>query len=326
MEKAIEIATENEFVWPESTVPGITMDNNYIAELASSYAARFLTLGARTKAQNEDLSWTDKYSWTDVLTFTNNGITVDFAPIGNDLPWNGGSWWDLNIKYLRQPGWGRVDMRIINMLDPDQPVRYPTNDNGLPTDETPPNGGLASSDDSRLETDFQYNASNDFRPERGGWHFSHYRHSRYDDEMGESIGPLYELRVWDNELMKAEAMARANSDFSGAADILNNANGPRKERGGLDDVAAAEEDVLNAIYYERLIELFHNGYLIAFCETRRHDDLQYGTPLHFPVPGKELMALQIDLYTYGGVENADGENTSTGGDWIKDEYHFDPSW
>ncbi len=336
LEKAIEIADANEFAWSESTVPGVSLSNTYISQLASSYAARFLALGARTKAQNDDMSWTDKYSWADVLSFTNNGITADFAPTGNGLPWNGGSWYDLNIKYLRQPGWGRVDMRIINMLDSEQPVRYPTDDAGLPTDQLPPNAGEAvNAVDGRIDTDFEYLASNDFNGARGAWHFSHYRHSRYDDPpttssegygMGESIGPLFELRVYDNELMKAEAMVRANSDYAGAAGILNDAGNPRKDRGGLDDVAAAEEDVLNAIYYERLIELFHNGYLIGFCETRRHDDLQYGTPLHFPVPGKELMALLMDLYTYGGVNDADGVNTSTGGDWIKDEYHFDPSW
>ena len=115
LDKAIEIADANSFELPTGTINGMTVNNEYIKQLASSYAARFLTLGSRTKAQNEDLSWTDKYSWSDVLAYANNGITVDFAPEGNGLPWNGGSWYDLNIKYLRQPGWGRVDMRIINL-------------------------------------------------------------------------------------------------------------------------------------------------------------------------------------------------------------------
>jgi starch-binding outer membrane protein, SusD/RagB family len=92
-----------------------------MAQLANSYAARFLALGARNMAQNADMNWTDKYSWTDVLNFANNGLTTDFAPIGQGLPWDGGSWWDLNIKYLRQPGWGRVDCRVVNLLDPAYP-------------------------------------------------------------------------------------------------------------------------------------------------------------------------------------------------------------
>lgn len=330
LDKAIEIAGANQFEWPAGTVAGMTINNTYVRQLASSYAARFLALGARTKAQNDNMSWTNKYGWSDVLAYTNNGITVDFAPVGNGLPWDGGSWWDLNIKYLRQGGWARVDMRIINMMDPAQPVRYPTDGSGLATLGTPPNGGRASSPDKRLGVDFQFLPSNDFRPERGGWHFSHYRHSRYDLpattsteglHMGESIGPLRELRVYDNLLMRAEAMARTGN-VGGAAAILNDPSLPRKARGDLGDVAANEADVLNAIFYERFIELFHNGYFISFCDTRRRDELQYGTPLHWPVPGAELMALGLDVYTFGGWANADGVNTSNKGQWIWPYYHF----
>ena len=334
LDKAIEIAGANSFDLPTGTLNGMAVDNNYIAELASSYAARFLALASRTKAQNENLSWTSNYDWSDVLNYANNGVSVDFAPVGNGLPWDGGSWYDLNIKYLRQSGWGRVDMRVINMIDPNQPVRYPTDAEGLATLGTPPNDGLATTIDKRFTQDFEYLPANDFRPERGGWHFSHYRHSRYDlpattstegFNMGESIGPIRELRVWENELMKAEAMVRTG-DMAGAAAILNSAAGPRKARGEMPDVAAVEQDLLDAIFYERFTELMHNGYLISYCDSRRNDDLQYGTPLHFPVPGKELLALGLELYTFGGIDNADGVHTSNGGDWIKDEYHFTPSW
>jgi len=336
LQKAIALCQANEFVWSSGAVNGMTMSNTYMAQLANSYAARFLTLGARTKAQNDNLSWTSKYTWTDVINFTNAGINTDFAPIGQGLPWDGGNWYDLNIKYLRQPGWGRVDCRVINLLDPAYPVRYPTNSMGLA--EAPPQvhaslrPGEAQSIDARFPLDFEYLPSNDFRPERGGWHFSHYRHSRYDfpattsDEglfMGESRGPLRELRVYDNELMKAEAMARTGN-VAGAAAILNDPANPRKARGNMPDVAANLDAVLNAIFYERYIELFHNGYMISFCDMRRTDMLQQGTPLHYPIPGKELLALGMEIYTFGGYNNADGINTSSGGDWIKPYYHWNP--
>lgn len=332
LDKVIDITESTSFEFPSTTVNGMTFNSNYVASLANSYAARFLTLGARTKTQNSDLSWTN-YGWLDVLNYANNGIKVDFAPVGNGLPWDGGSWFDLNIKYLRQDGWGRVDMRIINMIDPNQPVRYPTEANGYAT-STPPNGGLASTNDKRFKTDFEYLRANDFRPERGGWHFSHYRHSRYDMPpttssegltMGESTGPLRELRVWENELMKAEAMVRTGN-HTGAAIILNDPAGPRKKRGELPSVGTNADAILKAIFYERFTELMNNGFLVSFCDTRRNDDLQYGTPLHFPVPGKELLTLGRQLYSFGGVENADGINTSNGGDWIKPYYHFTPSW
>jgi hypothetical protein len=43
--------------------------------------------------------------------------------------------------------------------------------------------------------------------------------------------------------------------------------------------------------------------------------MQTGSLLHFPIPEVELPVLGIDYYTFGGVENADGINTSNGG-WL----------
>lgn len=338
LKEAAALAAGNNFSWGASAIRGMTVNNTLIEQLSNSYAARFLVMGSRNAAQ-ADISWSAQYSWQDVLNFTNNGLTVDFAPDGDGLPWLGGTWWDLGIKYLRQPGWGRVDSRVINLMDADYFVRYPTDAQGLALGTDDPNFpdphpdnpvGMAISDDARLLTDFEYLASNNFNPGRGGWHYSHYRHSRYDfpastnEEgffMGESLGPLFEFRVYDNELLKAEALARTG-DVAGAAAILNHPDHPRKARGGLADVAADLDAVMDAIFYERQIELFHNGYLGPFTDMRRRDLLQRGTPLHYPVPGRELETLQIPIYTFGGVSNADGVNTSDGGDWIVPYYHF----
>jgi len=52
---------------------------------------------------------------------------------------------------------------------------------------------------------------------------------------------------------------------------------------------------------------------ISFFDMRRRDMLQRGTLLHFPIPANELLNAEMDLYTFGGVENADGINTSNAG-------------
>jgi starch-binding outer membrane protein, SusD/RagB family len=121
--------------------------------------------------------------------------------------------------------------------------------------------------------------------------------------------------------MLAEAYLRTNM-LTEAAEIINNTNNPRKIRGGLADIATSKDEILEAIFYERDIELFLNGYLIHFCDMRRRDMLQHGTQLHFPIPANELIRLNMNVYTFGGIENADGINTSNGGDWIKPYYHF----
>ncbi len=342
LEKAIEIAgSAAPFSWPSATMPGLTLNNEYIVQLANSYAARILAHGSRTKAQNDnDISWSS-YGWSDVLSFAQNGLTADFAPVGDGLPWEGGTWWDLNIKYLRNPGWGRIHPRVINLMDPAHWLRYPTNNLGLPLPVDDPNfnnphgpdeqPGIAYSDDARLLVDFQYLPSNNFPADRGGWFYSHYRQSRYDfpastsDEgyhMGESLGPLREFRAYDVHLLVAEAMARTGN-VGGALDILNDPANERKARGELDDVETTNlEEVLDIIFYERDVELANNGWMIHFGDMRRRDMLQQGTPLHYPVPGAELEALELPIYTFGGYNNADGVNTSDGGDWIKPYYHF----
>ncbi len=314
------------FSLSDSTVNGVSMTNQYLAGLANSYMARFLAISPRNSTQNEQVDWAE------VFSYAQNGITQDFAPLGDGLSWEGGKWWDLNIKYLRQPGWGRVDNRIVNLLDPDYPNRYPIDMNGFatvgapnPHDTNPP--GQAMSLDSRLYTDFQFLSSNDFRPERGGFHFSHYRFSRFDFPQstnpeygffqGESQGPLFELRSYELKLLMAEAYARFDV-LESAIEILNDPTLPRKARGNLPDISidATQAEVLEAIFYERDIELFLQGYLLHFSDMRRRDMLQYGTPLHFPVPFQILNKLNSPVYTHGGVENADGINTSNGGDWI----------
>ena len=72
------------------------------------------------------------------------------------------------------------------------------------------------------------------------------------------------------------------------------------------------------MFYERDIELIMTGFGIAFFDMRRRDMLQTGTMLHFPIPAKELMLLGETVYTFGGVANADGINTSDGG-WFPEK-------
>ncbi len=331
LQAAIEIAKNNDFSWGDNALNGLTVDNDFIVKMANSYIAKYLVTGSRNAEQNETLNWID-YDWNDVLTFANNGIDIqEVAPIGEGF---GSDWIEYSGYYLRVVGWARIDTRIIALMDDDYFVRYPTQTNGHPVPTDDPDFpdphddtriGEAKSDDARLESDFQYMGSHDFREARGGWHFTNYRHKRYDATMQQMQGPLYELRLYENELMKAEAMVRTGN-LAGAAAILNDPANERKARGGLDDVAEDEKELLRAIFYERDIELTNCGYMLHMADMRRRDKMQYGAILHWPVPGSELETLVLDIYTYGGVDNADGVNTSAGGAWIYDHYHFDPSW
>jgi starch-binding outer membrane protein, SusD/RagB family len=311
LKKAITIATNAaDFTLAETTINGVTVNNSLIIELSHSYIARFLALTPRTAAQSDDVDWNE------VLTHANAGITEDFGPTGDGSPYEGATWWDENFIYLVQPGWARIDNRLINLMDPAYPARY-WSDGVAQVVHGGLTAGQAQSLDNRLTTDFEFLPSVDFNPSRGYYHYSHYRFSRFDASMYVGLGTLYEFRAYENKLLAAEASARLN-DLPAAIAILNDPLLPRIARGGLSNIpgTASQEDVLKAIFYEREIELLSQGFMIGNYDMRRRDMLQSGSLLNYPVPGKELETLGLPVYTYGGVANADGINTSNGG-WFE---------
>jgi hypothetical protein len=304
LDQAIAICEDNQFITPDYFIAGRAYTSAELGALANSYAARILAYSSRNKTHNESINWSK------VLAYTQKGIEIDMAPnMGGDL-----EWYCLYTVYQIYPGYGRIDHRIINLMDNDYPSRWP-NDN---VSWTTPNGqdpGEASSDDARLASDFQYLTDQVFRPERGYYHYSHYRYSRYDwfiAEVWDGRGPKSSFYVMENELLKAEALIRANSNVAGAIAILNSASGTRIARAGLPPIngGATATEVLEAIFYERDIELIDSGMGIGYFDMRRRDMLQRGTILHFPVPASELEILQIPNYTVTGAP--DGENISNG--------------
>ena len=302
LDQAITLCAENTFTVPENWMAGDIYTSDELGALANSYAARILAYSSRNKAHNEAIDWSK------VLSYAQNGIEKPLSPLlGSNY-----DWYDMYMVYQIYPGWGRVDHRIINIMDNDYPSRWP-NDNvswntpdGLDPEE-------ATSDDARLGTDFGYLADQGFKPERGFYHFSHYRLSRYDDVIaqvwyGNKNKPSF--LVWEIKMLEAEALVRTGN-VAGAVAILNDPDGARKTRGGLADVTATDAaTVLLRIFDEKDVELITTGVGIGFFDMRRRDRLQSGTILHFPVPATELEIVQVPVYTIGGTP--DGENVSMG--------------
>src|SRR5690606_38705256 len=280
LDLAIEAANEGDFTVSNNIVYGKTLSNTEWSQFLNTYAARVLVMSARNADQRANLDWNR------VLEYTQNGLTYDFA-VGQD-GWD--QWWPDHIIYSIYPGWGRVDMRIINMMDPSTTAHWPDNVNTFPA---------SSSEDDRLATDFEYLASQAFAPDRGYYHFSTYRHSRYHDILTSGyVTDLYEMLKAENDLYMAEAHLYLGN-LTEAAAIIN--SGTRVTRGGLAPVAADAEAIADAIHYERMIELMNTGMGLGFFEMRGTDNLQAGTPLHFPVPGSALNAAGLPNYTFGGA-------------------------
>jgi len=291
LEKCIKISDENEFLIDDNWISGMEYTNAELSQLAHSIIARLMVYKARNKTQN------DQTDWAKVLEHANNGIQKSLAPYIDNTTWVNGFFY----YTVARDNWARIDARIINLMDNSYPYHI----------ESTINPGEATSNDARLLKDFHYNPICGFHADRGYYYLSYYEYTRYPYTF-DNADNVVEFSVAENELIKAEAMFRTG-DKAGAISVIN--AGTRTTRGELAPLSSSisDEDLLKAIFYERDIELICTGFGIAYYDMRRRDMLQYGTMLHFPLPAKDLSVMGIPEYTFGGVENADGINTSNGG-------------
>ena len=293
LDLAIAIAENNSFEITSTFISGQTLTSAQWAQFLNTFAARLMVNMPRNAAQRAAVDWAK------VLAYTNKGLSYDLN-IASD-GWT--TWATEWVYYQIYPGWGRTDMRVINMLDPNTPDYFEETSGVYPE---------SSSNDSRLASDFEYLTSQDFIASRGVYHYSNYRHSRYDAQAHGSnwVGSTPEMLKAENDLYKAEAQLRTN-DLAGAATTIN--AGSRSLRGNLPVISATASEIEDAIHYERIIELMNSGMGLQFFEMRGKDLLQAGTPLHFPVPGEVLQSGNLEIYTFGGTTGVAGEDYSTGG-------------
>jgi hypothetical protein len=125
------------------------------------------------------------------------------------------------------------------------------------------------------------------------------------------------MYAYANQLYLAEAEARLNN-LAEALAILNDPTNPRKAVGEMPDlVGLTQQEILDVIFAERDIELGRTEYALPWFDMRRKNALQIGSLLHLPVPADELSTQGFEIYTFGGVAKADGENTADGSNsWL----------
>lgn len=297
LDKAAELAN-TPFSIPASWFgTASAVSNTELKKMINTAAARILAYTPRNKAELASVDWNK------VKTYADAGITADWNIISDD-----NIWWDGSGYYLTVTGWAKTDMYVVNLMDPTQPQHWEDRaDFPHPPASTNPI-------DKRLETDFQYTPSNNFRPDRGYFNFSNYRFSRYDAHYVTWLGPKPHVMKAENDLLRAEARTYlGGGGLTEAADIIN--AGTRVTRGEMTPVAANQEDLVKAIHHERHVELYTTGMGVQFYEMRKLDLLQKGTILHFPLPARilETMNETPPFYTFGTVAKADGTGTSNGG-------------
>lgn len=329
LEEAAELARNMTVPFPSNYFNGLSdLDGQKVAQLASTIAARTLMLGARSPEENA------RTDWNRVLSFAQQGLSGwDFAPEGDD-----DQWWDLIKSYMQRPGWAQADLELVGM----DPNLVPALREWLATplaERTPaPFVQLlqtTSPADARIPgldgvtSYLVYERSSPFRADRGTYHFSRWRYIK--EGHLDFVGPMRYATETENDLMIAEALIRTGGNKAQAAALINKT---RVNKGGLPALTGSESDkeLLEALMYERRIEIGWTAAGIGFCDRRRFDHpgpahydnnpskpgiFQHkpGTLRHWPVPGAELEVLQKAIYTFGG---AAGEMKKAP-DWNKDQ-------
>lgn len=308
LEEAAQIAQGKSWVI-DGVINGTPVSAELLGQLAHTYAARLLVYSARTP---EDRAAVD---WNQVLFHLDRGITEDHT-----VTLQSGSLTSSYLFRYSNTGTfsGRGDHKLIgpadvsgtyaawlarDWSDGEKTKFLITTPDRRITGETPESDGKY----------YRYQASDIFRAERGLYHFSSYQFWRWGLQGGynnrvHSLIPMSEM-----DLLRAEALY-FQGDRAAAADLANRtrtANGelpPLTAEGvpasadcvpRMDGVNCAS--LLEAIYYERMIEGVGTDALRAYIDSRGIGRLSPGTFVHFPIPARELETLGLPVYTWGGV-------------------------
>lgn len=258
---------------------GLILDKTQFLQAANSFIAKFTAQLARTSAENSTADWAK------VLTTSNKGMTFNLAPIGD----GGTSWWHANYLFSN-PGWLRVDQKIINMVDPSQPYPFPAEGNySIPATMPDQRFGVGK--------DFIPQASVPFRSDRGIYFYSYYSFARDAAYASDLTLPMISFSQVENDLLKAEALIRTNGDKNMAATLINKT---RVTRGGLPAATGADADLIDKLFYERYLNAYE-GPGSPFFDRRRTDDLGKKQFTQFPIPALELQTIGAEEYTTGGI-------------------------
>jgi hypothetical protein len=331
LDEAIErIDASEPFTIPATWISGAENGPSYssaeLRKVVNTVAARFLVYNARTPEERTAVDWQRVLDYTaqgmdnfvfgptwasGVLTSTfhdrlqgNTRMRADYRLVGPaDVS---GTYQDWLSKTI-------AERDRFDIVTPDRRITGPT----------PKSNGAYFR--YRQPTD-----NNGFDPSRGLAYFSNYQWYRYSGRA--TSGQHAVLSADENMLLRAEALLRTGN-LAGAADLINITRTRTRRIGstnydGLpavtaDGVPQADDCVprtptgacgslMDALRYERQIELAGADPVRAWFDYRGFGQLLDGTPIHMPIPARYLVSLNIPFYTFGGV-GGQGAATCTAG-------------
>jgi len=342
LDEAIAIAQANPNVvtyppFPESNLwfgSQSAVTNAQFIQWANTLAARLLVLSARTPQERAAVDWPR------VLQYTANGVQAPANNFQRVLSSTGGRASNLLLQMRNTSTTTtnlRWDYRVIGPAD--QSGAYQSWINGPVANRNrfnivTPDRRITGNTPTSNGTYAIYLANNNgFDESRGLYKFSAYQWKRHslttsgsaaDGTTNNNLGAIALISADENALLRAEALLRTGNPAGAAVEI--NKTRTRVHMGqSLPPVTAAGVplvggvcvprrdngqcgNLLDAIRYERMIELAAMDHVRGYADARGWGILVTGTPYHYPVPGNELETFGLPGYTYGG---AGGPSTAT---------------
>jgi hypothetical protein len=319
LDAAIITCKSESFRLPNGFISGYDasnpLDNEKLAQFANTMAARFLMNRARNPEENL------KTDWSKVLGYARNGIKGwDFAPAaqGADEP---GLWVDAYKRETHRPDRIRTSNEIVGLADTTGRLTawlaLAPNDRRPLLTQTRDRRVTGAGDATAPGLYFAYNPNTHGSLGRGWYRQSRYYPTRYASHTGFS-GPSYFCTADENNLIIAEALLRTGGSKTEATVIINIT---RVTNGQLPALTGTEstEVLLNAVMYERLLELGYNAAGLTYGDKRRWEfkgpnirmngsgvyQHYTGTPRSLPIPARELQTLGLKVYTFGGPNAKD---------------------
>ena len=318
LDSAIRVAQTTNFSLPATGWLYQPLTRAQFIQLANSYVARLMVYSARTPAERAAVDWDE------VIRRIDAGITFDFAPVAEqDVLWDDWKRLVARVRNTSRPSdfgrpsyWllGPADStnRFINWVNTPvenrQAFQIITKDRRIQGD---------AADPRVAGTYVGYNANTIFQASRGTYRFSQYFFRRYGTGNSWETGPQAEMLRSEMDLLKAEAYIRTGRAAL-AVPLINKtrvANGmlpPVTESGPPDEPGCVPRKLTgtcgslwDALRYEKKIEGLGVTGVIAFFDARGWGELAEHTPVHFPVPGRELENFELANYTFGGPGGED---------------------
>jgi hypothetical protein len=321
LEKSIEMMAQSPRPIPAHWTNSVELSAEDFARIAHSFIARSLVYTPRSPEERAAVDWNQ------VLYHLDNGIQQDLWARYEENVWIAS--YKLYTQFLND---ARASNRLVGPADTSGAYQdwlaAPVNERTRFRVETPDRritGPTSTSNGSY----FAYRSSSlSNAATRGQYLNSYYTSHRFGGQDGvRENGILVTMPVLEMEFIRAEAYYRLGRKEEAAEIINRTRTAPRIINGveypGLPPVTADGVppspdcvprkpyrlpdgtvpcgDLWDALMYEKRIELHGIEALIPYADARGWGQLVEGTPLHFPVPARELEIIGYPEYSFGGV-------------------------